>query len=212
VVDDRTAAQRRADAFADCLEGFLSNGADWIGRTLPTQHRRRPHIEVLVPYTTLLGLDDRPAELAGYGPIPASMARRIAEDGRWRRVLTDPATGTAVEAATRRHDPPARVSETLIVRDQTCRWPGCRRPARRCQRDHVPKHRENGVTQLALMAMFCEPHHDLKDFGDWIVTAEPGGVLRFQAPTGHVYFTQPPRLYPAERLSRVESDTDPPPF
>jgi len=199
------AAQRRADALADCLQGFLNNGADWLGRTFPAEQRRRPHIEVLVPVGTLLGLDDTPAELAGYGPIPASVARRIANDGRWRRILTDPATGTAVEAATRRHDPPAQVSETLIVRDQTCRWPGCRRPARRSQRDHVRKHRLHGVTQLDGMAMFCDAHHDLKDFGSWVVTAEPGGVLRFQAPTGHVYRTEPPRLYPSD-LSPPQDD------
>ncbi len=206
-VDERTAAQRRADAFADCLQGFLDNGADWLGRALPTQHRRRPHIEVLVPFGTLLGLDEQPAELAGYGPIPASVARRVAEDGRWRRVLTDPATGTAIEAATRRHDPPPSVSETLIVRDQTCRWLGCRQPARRSQRDHVPKHREHGITQLSQLAMFCGPHHDLKDFGDWIVTAEPGGVLRFQAPTGHVYHGLVMRVADCLRCARCRPHT-----
>jgi Domain of unknown function (DUF222) len=214
VRDERTADQRRADAVADCLTAVLENGVDWLGRALPNQHRRRPHIEILVPFGTLLGLDEEPAELAGYGPVPASVARRLAADGRWRRILTDPATGVALEAATRRHDPPAQVSETLIVRDQTCRWPGCRQPARRSHRDHVPKHRPHGITQLMLMAMFCVHHHDLKDFGDWTVTAEPGGVLRFVAPTGHVYYTEPPRLYPesvtGQGTTAAPSDTSRP--
>jgi hypothetical protein len=33
-----------------------------------------------VPITALLGLTDELAELAGYGPIPAAMAREIAAD------------------------------------------------------------------------------------------------------------------------------------
>ena len=90
VKDDRTAEQRRADVTADLFEHILRNGLDWLGRRLPDQHRRRPHIEVVVPASTLLGLDDDPAELTGYGPIPAEMARRIARDGTWRRLLTDP--------------------------------------------------------------------------------------------------------------------------
>jgi hypothetical protein len=62
--------------------------------------------------------------------------------------------------------------------------------------------------------MFCVHHHDLKDFGDWTVTAEPGGVLRFVAPTGHVYYTEPPRLYPesvtGQGTTAAPSDTSRP--
>jgi len=51
---------------------------------------------VLVALSTLLGADDRPGELSGYGPVPAWMARRAAADARLRRVLTDPLTGQLV--------------------------------------------------------------------------------------------------------------------
>jgi hypothetical protein len=33
-------------------------------------------VQVVVPVTTLLGLGEEPAELAGYGPIPAPDRRR----------------------------------------------------------------------------------------------------------------------------------------
>jgi hypothetical protein len=108
----RTADQRRADVVADLFGFMLWNGLDWLGRRLPDQHRRRPHIEVLTPITTLLGIDDDPCELTGYGPIPAEMARRIATDSTWRRILTDPVNGTVLEASTTRHDPGMLVSET----------------------------------------------------------------------------------------------------
>jgi hypothetical protein len=51
-------------------------------------------VSVIVPITTLLGLDEHPGELVGYGPIPAPLAREIAAEGTWRRLLTDPASGT----------------------------------------------------------------------------------------------------------------------
>ena len=38
------------------------------------------------PASTLLGLDDDPCELTGYGPIPADLGRRIAANGTWRRL------------------------------------------------------------------------------------------------------------------------------
>jgi hypothetical protein len=49
-----------------------------------------------VSLTTLLGLDDAPGELAGYGPLPAHLAREMAREGVLRRVLTDPVTGLVV--------------------------------------------------------------------------------------------------------------------
>ena len=52
---------------------------------------------MLVPYPTLIGLAELPGELDGFGPIPASVARRLAAGGTWRRILTDPATGRVLD-------------------------------------------------------------------------------------------------------------------
>jgi hypothetical protein len=58
---------------------------------LPEQHGQRPAINVTVPISTLLGRDNQPAHLDGYGPITAALARRLAADptGTWRRLVTD---------------------------------------------------------------------------------------------------------------------------
>jgi len=37
----------------------------------------------------LLGVGDDPAELVGHGPIDADLARTLAQDATWRRLLTD---------------------------------------------------------------------------------------------------------------------------
>lgn len=228
--DERTAEQRRADAVVDVFGHILANGTDWLGRSLPNQQRRRPHIEITVPFSTLLGLGgldpaaDPPAELTGYGPIPAEMARQIAAEGTWRRLLTDPVTGAVLEAATKRHDPPAQVSETLLTRHPVCDWVGCDRPARECDRDHGTKYRYTGRTVLWDVRNYCEYHHPLKDAENqrwsWRVENMPDGTTKFTTPTGHVYRTRPPARGPilgtaapsAEGNPAADGDKDVPPF
>ncbi len=210
--DERTAEQRRADVVADVFEQMLRNGLDWLGRRLPDQHRRRPHIEVLIPANTLLGLDDDPCELAGYGPIPAEMARRIAADGTWRRLLTDPANGAVLEASTIRHDPGALVSETLLARHPVCGWPGCNRAARECDRDHVTPFVDSGQTNLAGLVPYCEYHHVIKDTPawGWSATDHPDGSVTLTAPTGHRYTTVPPARGPITQRTPIPASTPPP--
>ncbi|WP_238351219.1 HNH endonuclease signature motif containing protein [Kribbella shirazensis] len=217
--DRRTAEQRRADVMADVFEHMLHNGLDWLGRRLPDQHRRRPHIEVLIPATTLLGMDDDPCELTGYGPIPADMARRIATDSTWRRLLTDPTNGTVLEASTTRHDPSTLVTETLLARHPTCAWPGCNRTSRQCDRDHTTPFTQTGRTTLTGLAPYCEYHHVIKDHPDWgwSSTTHPDGSVTLTAPTGHRYITVPPARGPvtpdqATGQPAPHPPNDPPPF
>ncbi|MGZ0149310.1 DUF222 domain-containing protein [Kribbella sp. WER1] len=238
--DERIAPQRRADVVADLFEHMLHNGLDWLGRRLPDQHRRRPHIEITIPITTLLGTnqpdhelsDEMPAEipdevcdevpdevceLTGYGPIPAELARRIATDGTWRRLLTDPANGTVLEASTTRHDPGTLVTETLLARHPTCAWPGCNRTSRECDRDHGRPFAQTGTTSLTGLAPFCEYHHVIKDTKawGWTTTNHPNGSITLTTPTGHRYTTVPPARGPITQqpppTGKPTSD-DPPPF
>jgi hypothetical protein len=212
VRDERTADQRRADVAADLFEFMLSNGLDWLGRRLPDQHRRRPHIEVLVPISTLLGIDDDPCELTGYGPIPAEMARRIAGEGTWRRILTDPTNGTVLEASTTRHDPGAIVSETLLAAHPVCDWINCNKPARNCDRDHGTPFAQTGITNLADLRNYCELHHVIKDTPawGWKATNNPDGSTTLTTPTGHRYTTPPPA--PGPIPEPPPTAPDPPPF
>ncbi|TCO44970.1 uncharacterized protein DUF222 [Kribbella antiqua] len=209
VKDTRTAEQRRADVTADLFEHILRNGLDWLGRRLPDQHRRRPHIEVIIPASTLLGLDDDPAELTGYGPIPAEMARRIATDGTWRRLLTDPLNGIVLEASTTRHDPGTLVTETLLARHPVCAWPGCNRTSRDCDRDHTTPFTQTGTTTLTGLAPYCEYHHVIKDTPTWgwTTTSHPDGSITLTTPTGHRHTTVPPARGPITTRGPI---TEPP--
>jgi hypothetical protein len=85
---------------------------------LPTVQGRRPAINVVVSADTLLGLDDQPGHLTGYGPITAETARRLAADqsGTWRQLLTDPDSGALLDISKDRYRPPQRLRDYLAAR------------------------------------------------------------------------------------------------
>jgi hypothetical protein len=150
----------------------------------------RADVQVTVPAGTLLGLSDEPGVLAGHGPIPASMARRLAADGTWRRILTDPIGGAVLDVGRRSYAPPAALADHVIARDQTCRFPGCQQPAQRCDLDHtVPFPR--GSTSAGNLAALCRHHHRLKHLTGWQVEQPEPGVLVWTSPAGRRHVTRP---------------------
>ncbi len=131
----------------DLAAGALTDGAFGLTLTAPNQpaHPKQPArprvmVDVVVAADTLLGLDQAPATLrtaAGDVPISAVAARQLAHDtdATWRRILTDPATGTALDVSPR-YAPPARMADYVKVRDgNTSRHPTS--GARHLELDHV---------------------------------------------------------------------------
>jgi hypothetical protein len=91
------------------------------------------------------------------------------------------------------------------VRDEHCRFPGCRIPTRRCDIDHTIAAEHDGPTELTNLAHLCRRHHTLKHHSAWRVRQTPDGVLHWTSPTGRSY----PDL-PARTLT-FTSATEPPP-
>jgi HNH endonuclease len=171
----------------------------------------RPAIQVTVALSTLLGCDEQPGELAGHGPIPATLARHIAADptGTWRRLITDPATGALLDHNTTTYRPPANLTAFVIARDQTCTFPGCQRSAQRCDLDHQIPASAGGSTSPANLAALCRRHHRAKHQAGWQVRRDRHtGDSHWRSPTGHAYLSRPP-TYPQDRPT---DDPDPPPF
>ena len=217
--DKRTMAQRRADALAALGWNALHAGhlggpcsCDGASRqTLAKNRGGRPaSVVVMVAATTLLGLDDLPGELAGYGPIPASVARTLAGDGTWRRLLTDPATGAPVDYGITRYRPPADLVELVKIRDRTCRFPGCNQPAHRCQVDHTVPAARGGPTRADDLGPLCQPCHLAKTHTGWRVEQSAPGRFEWIDPTGHQYVVEPEPVGPVH--SGDPPDPDPPPF
>src|SRR5262245_9648708 len=163
--------------------------------TIRLRPGRRPQIAVVVPYATLLGVDDQPGELAGYGPLPASAARRIAAGGTWRRLLTDPATGRLLDYGTTRYRPPRHLIDHVIMRDQTCCGIACTRPAAACDIDHSIGY-PDGPTADWTLGPPCRPHHNGKTHAGWQLTQPDPGHFQWRSPTGHHYDRPPTQIGP----------------
>ncbi|MFE5875662.1 DUF222 domain-containing protein [Rhodococcus sp. NPDC056506] len=91
--DPRTFGQRRADALIALAEGKTSLDCQCDGdctRRDDSKTSALPIATILVGVnaSTLLGFDDLPGYLQGYGHIDADLARAIAADSTWQRVLT----------------------------------------------------------------------------------------------------------------------------
>jgi hypothetical protein len=186
----RTMDQVRADVLAELGARLLADPR------LPSTQGARPHIAVVMPLGTALGLapaitteggadgSPEPAELDGYGPIPAALARALAADGTWTRWLTDPVSGALLDLGRARYRPTAAIREVVLARDRTCQGgDGCRVSARRCDIDHTVDWTHGGVTAAASAAALCRHTHRAKHEGGWSV-ARDGDELRWTTPTG----------------------------
>lgn len=210
--DHRTLAQRAADLAADLL----------LGGVLPDDERTRdgaattggvlPRINVTVPVLTLLGLDDEPAELEGYGPIDPDTARRLAAHApSLRRILVHPETGAALSYGREHYRAPADLDGFVRVRDGQCRFPGCSRRAERADLDHTTAWAHGGETSAANLAALCRHHHRLRHEADWRVGLEGHGIMRWTSPAGHVLRTLPERPFvPVGVGAGVGVGADPP--
>jgi Domain of unknown function (DUF222) len=66
-----------------------------------------------------------------------------------------------------------------------CEWPGCRRPAARCDVHHIIHKKDGGPTALWNLALFCEFHHEtcIHRWG-WQVILHPDGTMEARSPDG----------------------------
>jgi hypothetical protein len=172
--DERTMDQRRADAFTDLMLDTANGKNSGV------------LIQVTVPASTLMGLDEQSGELAGYGEITAEQVREIAAgDATWKRILTDPASGNVLDYGRKTYSPPAALADHVRARDKHCIFPGCLRPAKNCDIDHRIPYPE-GPTSEDNLACLCRHHHRLKHEGGWTLDKRDGQYV-WTSPTGARY-------------------------
>jgi hypothetical protein len=93
------------------------------------------------------------------------------------------------------HDPGVMLRHLAEVRHATCTGPGCRRPAARCDFEHNTPYEAGGRTCLCNGNPKCRHDHRLKQHPRWNAEQLPGGYVRWTAPSGRQYTTEPTR-YP----------------
>ena len=136
----------------------------------------------------MLGLAENPGQLAGYGPIPASLARELASDGKWKRFITDPLTGNLLDYGRQSYEPPQALVDFILARDQVCRFPGCRQPGRVSDIDHAISWETGGETSAANMGLLCRRHHRIKTHEGWSLESHSDGSCTWTTPAGKKIF------------------------
>lgn len=167
------------------------------------------------------------AELIGYGPIPAPIARDLilGPDIRppgdadpeaaaiWiRRLYTDPLSGEPTAIDVRRRLFPKRLHRLIVARDRYCRTPWCGAPIRHA--DHVHDHHRDGPTTLLNAQGLCEQCNHVKQAPGWdakATTDETGRHLVLTTtPTGHTYASTPPDPLTPSSSPRPKAGEDTP--
>ncbi|MGE2693014.1 DUF222 domain-containing protein, partial [Mycolicibacterium pulveris] len=136
------------------------------------------------------------ALIVGGGVIPPALLAELIDNGATVRPVYRP-YGIA--------DPgyrPSRACERFVrMRDMTCRFPGCDRPAQYCDIDHTTPY-PGGPTHPSNTKCLCRLHHLLKTFCGWRDQQDPDGTIVWTAPSGHTY-----RTYPFSRVLFPNWDT-----
>jgi hypothetical protein len=182
--DLRTPAQRRADALAEICRQWL----DMADR--PTVAGERPHVTVTVGADALQKTSARAGELDHVGPVDPEAARRLACDASVMRVVMAGRSEPLDVGRLTSVVPPA-IRRAVVVRDRTCRFPGCDRPHAWCDAHHVVHWADGGPTTLANLVLMCRRHHRMIHEGGFrleLVDGRPtfkrpdGSMLEDRAP------------------------------
>lgn len=205
-VDERTLAQRRADALVAMAVAWLhAPGA-------PLVHGMKPTVNVTVPLGTLLGVDDVPGRFADGSPLDPVTARRIAADptGTWRRLLVDPVTGHMLDLGRQRYTPPPDLAAWVIARDVTCTGAGCGRPAATADIDHQVEWQDGGNTSPENANAKCRRCHDLKTSRVWDHRVDEDGTSIWISPRGRRRDVPRPRPPLSREGPRATPEQSPP--
>lgn len=165
--DTRSAAQRRADALVEMADRHLAGG------DLPQTGGERPHVNVVIPFETLLQRTGaRGADLDWVGPITADTARRLACDAGLARIITI-GDSEPLDLGRRTRVVSPALRRALLVRDQHCVFPGCDRPWWWCDGHHLQHWANGGETSLTNLALLCRAHHRAVHEGGWHLRRDP---------------------------------------
>jgi Domain of unknown function (DUF222) len=171
-------------------------------------------VNLVLSDRTLLSGDNTPADISGYGPIPAEVARglvmAVGADSRsratLRRLYAHPESGALVAMESRARRFPRGLATFIGLRDQRCRTPYCDAPIR--HRDHATPHARGGRTAVANGLGSCERCNYVKEAAGWRVSTDFDETGRhaaeFTTPTGRHYRSAAPPRAPTVTISELE--------
>jgi Domain of unknown function (DUF222)/HNH endonuclease len=122
--------------------------------------------------------------------------RRLACDCGLVEATVDPA-GQPLSVGRKTRTIPAAIKRALLLRDRTCRFPGC---DHRLYLDghHIQHWADGGETKIDNLALLCSSHHSYVHERGYHIIKSEAGELRFLDPHGHPVLAVPPRPTPPD--------------
>jgi Domain of unknown function (DUF222) len=188
--DERSRGQVMADTFVERVTGRSAAIATPIA------------VNLVVTADTLLGDASVPADIGGYGPIPAAVARGLVLDAvtdtrsraTLRRLYANPDSGALVTMESRARRFPRGLAAFIGLRDQRCRTPYCDAPIR--HHDHAQPWARGGPTTAANGLGLCEQCNYIKEVAGWkaetSIDENHRHTAQFTTPTGARYHSGAP--------------------
>jgi hypothetical protein len=185
--DQRTAAERQADALTDVF-GFVAEHGD--STVLP---QNRPTVAVIVQETDL---ENRAAAgCLAFGGIPSPAAlRRMCCDANVIPVVLNGA-GRPIDVGHGNRSIPSWIRRAVQVRDRGCAHPGCDRPPSWSECHHIIEWFRGGPTSVDNCVLLCRVHHREIHSTEWIVRTASDGIPEF-VPPAWIDPEQRPRRHP----------------
>jgi hypothetical protein len=201
--DDRSRGQVMADTLVERVTGR------------PAEQPEPVAVNLVLSDETLLGGDNSPAVIAGYGPIPAAVARGLVDaaitdersQATLRRLYRHPRAGSLVAMESRSRCFPTGLARFIGLRDQTCRTPYCDAPIRHL--DHSQPHNRGGPTSAPNGLGLCERCNYAKESPGWrVIAGDKNGThtAQFITPTGARYESTAPPLPGPTPITVTEID------
>ncbi|SNY46092.1 HNH endonuclease signature motif containing protein [Paractinoplanes atraurantiacus] len=185
--DDRTPAQRRADALVDICKLALRT------TELPEDGGEPPQVAVTIPYQPLTRTLGTATTDTGER-LSATTARRMACDARLLPVVLG-GEGQVLDLGRTRRLASGSLRRALHIRDRGCAFPSCDRPPRWTDCHHLVGWNDGGPTSLDNLVLLCRRHHRL------VHHPTMGWQIRL-GPDGHPDFIPPPTIDPDRRPRR----------
>ncbi|OBA80168.1 HNH endonuclease [Mycobacterium sp. 1164966.3] len=174
-------------------------------------------VNLVLTDETLFGGNHAPAELGGYGPIPAAVARAMVDSAvtdrrsraTLRRLYAHPRSRALIAMESRARRFPRGLARFIDLRDERCRTPYCDAPIR--HRDHAQPWAHGGPTTAANGLGCCERCNYTKEAPGWHVSTgndeNHTHTAEFTTPTGARYRSTAPPLPGRPRIDISEIET-----
>jgi len=189
---------RRSQALGDLARNDLTLDLDGAPG-------RKAVLNVHITDMTLAG--SNPVGRWDQQPVSAEQIRAwLAQPGV--SVMVRPVIDVAGHVPVTAYEIPDRHRQAVELRDHTCRFPYCTRPAMRCDLDHARPHGRGGPTCPCNLVPLCRRHHRAKTHSEWRYQVTQVGTYLWQSPSGFHFEVSHRGTHPVEHS---DSDDDPEP-